>query len=394
MRRQAFECSKALIVSKLSRYEFERFRQPSLSTAQLEKALRDRGSDYELLLHHHHVHKSCEAAVDAALRARNIQTKVVNRLNFKEACVEWADAVFTAGGDGTFLLASSRIPDNRKPVIGFNSDPTRSEGFLCLPGHFSRNISEAVERLVTGDFHWTFRTRVRITLVGSNVFQPPIELHDQQLLHPEYRFFDCLQEQHKSAKTDKRTDQQKRVLPVLALNEVFMGERLSARVSYYEIKLNGGPKVKVKSSGLCVATGTGSTSWAYSIGRLSTDSVHELLRALQSERPDIELNLGDRQLLERVTDRFNNALVFGPEESRLNYVIRDMISASVWPAPRGVISPRGFAHLLEVKSRCGDAALVVDGGVSFNFNDGTVAVMEVHPEDSLRTVTLVLPNTA
>jgi NAD+ kinase len=78
-RAQVFQCAKALIVSKLSRYEFERFRHPSLSTAQLEKALRDRGSDYEMLLHHHHIHKSCEAAVEAALRARNVQTKMVNR---------------------------------------------------------------------------------------------------------------------------------------------------------------------------------------------------------------------------------------------------------------------------------------------------------------------------
>ncbi|XP_059473912.1 NAD kinase 2, mitochondrial [Neocloeon triangulifer] len=391
MRRQAFECSKALIVSKLSRYEFERFRQPSLSAAQLEKELRRRGSDYELLLHHHHVHKSCEAAVDAALKARNVQTRVVNRLTLKEGSVEWADGVFTAGGDGTFLLAASRVPDNRTPVIGFNSDPTRSEGFLCLPSHFSRNISEAVERLFAGHFHWTFRTRVRITLVGSDVFQPPIELHDQQLLHPEFRFFDCLQEQLPSAKSDKRSDEQKRVLPVLALNEVFMGERLSARVSYHEVRLNGGARVKVKSSGVCVSTGTGSTSWAHSIGRLSSDGAHELLRALLAERPDLDLDLDDQNLLQNVTNRYNNALVFGPEESRLTYVIRDMISGGVWPSPRGVISPRGFAHHLEVKSRCGDAALVVDGGVSFDFNDGTVALLELHPDDALRTVTLAPP---
>jgi len=37
-----------------------------------------------------------------------------------------------------------------------------------------------------------------------------------------FRFFDCLQEQHQSAKTDKKVDQQKRVLPVLALNEVLI----------------------------------------------------------------------------------------------------------------------------------------------------------------------------
>lgn len=30
--------------------------------------------------------------------------------------------------------------------------------------------------------------------------------------------------------------------------------------------------------------------------------------------------------------------------------------------------------------------LVVDGSVSFPFNDGTEALLEIHPEDSLMTV--------
>lgn len=74
-----FKCERALIVSKLSRYEFERYRAPSLNAAQLEDVLRRRGSDYELLLRHHHIHKACEAAVETALKARGIETRIVNR---------------------------------------------------------------------------------------------------------------------------------------------------------------------------------------------------------------------------------------------------------------------------------------------------------------------------
>lgn len=39
-----------------------------------------------------------------------------------------------------------------------------------------------------GKFRWTFRSRIRVTLIGENIFRPPVELHDQQLLHPEYRY--------------------------------------------------------------------------------------------------------------------------------------------------------------------------------------------------------------
>lgn len=76
------------------------------------------------------------------------------------------------------------------------------------------------------------------------------------------------------------------------------------------------------------------------------------------------------------------------EERILNYTIRDLISLSVWPQPKGLIEPRGFAHTIEVKSKCLDAAVIIDGGLSFPFNEGTISHLEIHPEDSLRTVVL------
>lgn len=36
--------------------------------------------------------------------------------------------MFTAGGDGTYLLAASKFIDNNKPLIGLNTDPER---FVC-----------------------------------------------------------------------------------------------------------------------------------------------------------------------------------------------------------------------------------------------------------------------
>lgn len=41
-----------------------------------------------------------------------------------------------------------------------------------------------------------------------------------------------------------------------------------------------------------------------------------------------------------------------------------------------------------VKSNCFDAGLVIDGGVSYTFNDGMIAILEIHPDDALRTVVL------
>lgn len=76
-------------------------------------------------------------------------TGFCSRINYTRNKVNWADVIVPIGGDGTFLLAASKVMDNTKPVIGFNSDPTRSEGFLCLPKRYSENVDEAVKRLKT-----------------------------------------------------------------------------------------------------------------------------------------------------------------------------------------------------------------------------------------------------
>ena len=63
-----------------------------------------------------------------------------------------ADAIFTAGGDGTFLMAASKVKGHSIPVIGINTDPFRSEGVLCLPKTQSSNFPESLEKILSGRF--------------------------------------------------------------------------------------------------------------------------------------------------------------------------------------------------------------------------------------------------
>lgn len=64
-----------------------------------------------------------------------------------------------------------------------------------------------------------------------------------------------------------------------------MGETLSARTSSLFIKLDEEQKYqKVKGSGLCVSTGTGSTSWYKSINSLSYQTAREILSLIDTKR--------------------------------------------------------------------------------------------------------------
>lgn len=137
-----------------------------------------------------------------------------------------------------------------------------------------------------GKFRWKWRQRIRVTLVGEHAYDAPIELHDQQLQYPEYRFLDCLQEQHQQSDSPGSTKNSARdaksnlrhEIPIRALNEVFIGESLSSRVSYYELSIDNTPRVKLKSSGLTACTGTGSTSWSFNINKLTPQCVQQLLK--------------------------------------------------------------------------------------------------------------------
>lgn len=360
---------KVLVVSKLSIYEYERNKFKNLSDAEFEAKLRSRGSDFDKLSHFYDLHKTFETEVVKHFKAAGADVKVVNRTNYTKDLIQWADVIVPTGGDGTFLLAASRIRNNQKPVIGFNSDPSRSEGHLCLSKHYSSNISEAIERLKTGNFGWLHRSRIRITLHEQKGDIVPTHLH---LADSKYEFYPPIEENLKQVNG--------KVLPFLALNEVFIGECLSARVSYLEMFLNNSDhSTNMKCSGLCVSTGTGSTSWHLSINRIPIQSVAELLRLM-----DIDASEDKESLATILADIYNKKLTFQPDDKRLGYTIRDLISAGVWPQPKGIKS-RGFAHTIKVKSKCVDACLVVDGGISVPFNDGAVAILEINPEDSLRT---------
>ena len=75
----------------------------------------------------------------------------------------------------------------------------------------------------------------------AKINQIPVELHEQQLHYPEYRYMDLMTETgcdhpFKEAKTTEL--ESTRTLPILALNEIYIGESLSSRVSYLELQVN------------------------------------------------------------------------------------------------------------------------------------------------------------
>lgn len=403
---------RALILKKFSRLEFERLCHPNLSEEQLANNLSQRGSNYESLKHSDQIHKASLRKIESTLRDSNIEFETVDRFGYTEDKIDWADVIITNGGDGTFLTAASKINIRDKPVIGINSDPSKSVGSLCLPRQYSDNFDKVVKELKEGNFQWTYKQRLRITLVGEAAVEQPKDLNDIRYnLRTMNNLFDADESQdrittvtsrsrlqelgqqlfgRKDEETSKRVFRppegivapKTRQLKERALNEVFIGEIMSARVSYYELSVDNNRMVKMKSSGLTVCTGTGSTSWYYNINKLTEQQVKSIVHIMndvsKSNQPD------DEKTINEITKRFNQTLTFKATEQIMAYSIRD-------PVDDGFVqrhSHRGFAKRVEVKSKMQDACLVLDGGQFYPFNDGSYAVIEMHDEDALKTISL------
>lgn len=101
------------------------------------------------------------------------------RTTLDQSHFAWADLVLPIGGDGTFLLASNLIFDNKKPIMGINSYPEKSEGYLLLSEKYTKNIQEIFERLKAGHYSILMRRRIRITLKGEGIWEAPFHLHEK-----------------------------------------------------------------------------------------------------------------------------------------------------------------------------------------------------------------------
>uniref|UniRef100_A0A671R7M1 NAD kinase 2, mitochondrial n=1 Tax=Sinocyclocheilus anshuiensis TaxID=1608454 RepID=A0A671R7M1_9TELE len=362
---RGFKPAKVAVVTKTTRYEFEqqRYRYAGLSEEDLKQLLALKGSSYNGLLERHNIHTFNVGQIVDSLQKEGIEVRIVKRGEYDEDTVRWADAIISAGGDGTMLLVASKVYDKNKPVLGVNTDPERSEGHLCLPVHYTQAFSEALQKLRMGEFRWQWRQRIRMYLEGTGINPTPVDLHELQLSLEQHSKAHRVTTDTQSS-TTHNSPERPHLLPVRGLNEIFIGESLSSRASYYEISIDDGPWEKQKSSGLSICTGTGSKAWSYNINKLVEQAVEDVLRI--------------------VTETYNESLIFSPEEDKLFFSIREPIVNRVFSNSQ----QRGFAKKVCVRSRCWDACMVVDGGTSFQFNDGAIATISLNEEDLLRTVIL------
>ena len=158
----------------------------------------------------HAVHEESMNAVIHALRKLPVVFDLAYRMGLN--VTKRYDLAVSIGGDGTFLQAARSL--SRTPILGVNSDPSRSEAVFCA----------ATRR--------TFPALCRQALAGR---LPALRLYRLQLRLNGRR------------------------LPDRALNDVLMAHDDPATMSRYRVRLGAREELQ-KSSGLWVSTAAGSSS--------------------------------------------------------------------------------------------------------------------------------------
>lgn len=120
------------------------------------------------------------------------------------------------------------------PILGINTDPSRSSGFLCNNKIYNDMKEKQIERIFNNlekeNFEYFYRQRINFAMTS------PV--------------------------TGEVTNK-------LVLNEIFAAEKDTGKTSIYKLIVDNRDMGKYKSSGIIISTGTGSSGWLFSARRIT-----------------------------------------------------------------------------------------------------------------------------
>lgn len=187
-----------------------------LRDVNLTRLLRHRHPDVLDMQRAHVIHEESIHTVVQTLKSLSVTVDLAYRANVK--ATGSYDLIVTVGGDGTFLQAAHSIQG--VPILGVNSDSTRSEAVFCAatPKTFKRMCQKALTR----------------SLPELKLFKLKLKINGK-------------------------------VYPVKAINDVLVTHEDPATMSRYRLKI-GKRQEYQKSSGIWISTAAGSSSAVLAAG--------------------------------------------------------------------------------------------------------------------------------
>lgn len=343
--------NKVLVSVKQTRLKTESDRL-NLQGLHLDAELCRRGFNVHRLHESHSTHHGSLESVTSALEARNLPFTVQYARELSSSSVEGVSFVISVGGDGTFLETAQLVKDPTIPVLAVNSDPQTSVGKLCSVAMRSPDDFETcLTRIERGFFSWYLRARVGLILIEAN---------------------------GNRIKTDRA-----------AVNEMLFAEQEVCRPTMHQIQIDENPLGPIqKTSGVLVCSGSGSTAWMNSACAIRVDDTELIMKAIRQGNGkgliDDELSSSSTSTeafrdAARIANIINREMVLPPTCDEVMYFVRESLSFQP-DAPR-----RGVAKSVAILSLGFDTYIFMDGLAKVPIENGTMAVMGIDPDRTLRT---------
>ena len=233
-------------------------------------------------------HKEVIDRVRGVVMSFGSECVCVNACDLQAGVFSGVDLVITVGGDGTFIRAASFIKNIL--ILGINSEPEISEGALTS---ISENELDFLKDIFNGNYKTIERQRIKIIRNG-------VEL-------------------------DK-----------IALNDVYIGSNSQFHTSRYKIFFQG-IEEEQRSSGVLVASGSGSSAWYKSAGGSVFDFNEKRLKFLVREaysgkvfNPQIlHGEIGEGENLKVVSERFSGGAIALDSNCVYDFNKEDVVEVSL-----------------------------------------------------------------
>lgn len=91
---------------------------------------------------------------------------------------------------------------------------------------------------------------------------------------------------------------------------------------------------RVRSSGLIISTGSGSTAWLKTMNNLNKDNFISMIQALNHHAEKDQIDLGDinsllhpenSPLVDQIMEKVNGVIIFSPESDFLQFRHRELV---------------------------------------------------------------------
>ncbi|CEF59434.1 NAD kinase 2, mitochondrial [Strongyloides ratti] len=352
-----FPPRKVLIISKTTRLQWEMsLKDVNYKKIKNEKVFFDEISNENISPHiivKHLKHIKYVNKIIHALKKHCIQIKIIYFDEYNENSSKGFDLIITAGGDGTFLTGASKIKNNI-PIIGLNSDYHGSEGYLCIGKKMNIPPKIIINKFLEKKFDWMYRQRIKVIVKERSITKEKNMLVNKKIFY--------------------------------VLNEVFISEINSGKVSYFEVSINNEKPVKQKNSGISICTGTGSTAWHFNINKLYDDKLKSIINVL--ENMGVIFENKNSNFIKEVCNRYNKKLIFDPFCCQMAYTFREPIYNNTFHQ----MSQKGFTRNIKIISKCSNGGLFLDGNNLIPINFNSEIILQILPEDSLKTVYMNFDN--